>query len=237
MTPAEAAFYLGIPNVLMVNFGGIPTPDVFDQNAMALSPLQQVVWSIIGDSSSTRNDSQSDLEPVLALAAQFPNITGAIMDDFFHAPDADGKVSRVSVAQLAEFHAALHAVPRPLDLWVVLYRHDLEFGVQDHVAQCDVVNFWTWEPAQLWNLEANFARVEAMAPTKRKVLGCYMYDFNEGKPMPLDVMEHQCTLGLRWLREGRIDGMVFLASCICDTGLDAVEWSKRWIAEVGDQTL
>ena len=46
-----------------------------------------------------------------------------------------------------------------------------------------------------------------------------------------------CELGLRWLREGRIEGMIFLASCICDLGIETVEWTRAWIAEVGEQKL
>jgi hypothetical protein len=51
--------------------------------------------------------------------------------------------------------------------------------------------------------------------------------------MPLPVMEQQCSLGLRWLQEGRIEGMIFLASCLCDLGLEPVEWTRKWIAEHG----
>jgi hypothetical protein len=50
--------------------------------------------------------------------------------------------------------------------------------------------------------------------------------------MPLELMQKQCEIGLRWLREGRIEGMIFLASCICDIELETVEWTRRWIAEV-----
>jgi hypothetical protein len=55
--------------------------------------------------------------------------------------------------------------------------------------------------------------------------------------MPLDRMERQCTLGLEWLRRRRIEGMIFLATCICDLDLDAVEWTRRWIAQVADEKL
>jgi len=48
--------------------------------------------------------------------------------------------------------------------------------------------------------------------------------------MPLDAMARQCELGLRWLHEGRIEGMIFLASCICDLKLETVEWARNWIA-------
>ena len=80
-------------------------------------------------------------------------------------------------------------------------------------------------------------RVERLAPSIRKVLGCYMWDYGENKPMPVSFMEKQCQLGQRWLDEGRINGMIFLASCICDYGLEAVEWTRAWIRKAGDDKL
>jgi len=50
-------------------------------------------------------------------------------------------------------------------------------------------------------------------------------------------MEHQCELGLKWLREGNIEGMILLASCICDLDLEAVEWTREWVATVGGEEL
>ena len=64
-----------------------------------------------------------------------------------------------------------------------------------------------------------------------------MWDYGEKKPMPLELMQHQCELGHEWLRQGRIDGMIFLASCICDLDLEAVEWTRQWIAHNGDEPL
>ena len=55
--------------------------------------------------------------------------------------------------------------------------------------------------------------------------------------MSVGLMEMQCETGLKWLREGRIQGMIFLASCICDLDLDAGEWTRRWIARVGDERI
>jgi hypothetical protein len=64
-----------------------------------------------------------------------------------------------------------------------------------------------------------------------------MWDYGIKRPMPLDLMKFQCKCGLRWLKEGRIEGMIFLASCICDLDLETVEWTKQWIAQVGGQSL
>jgi hypothetical protein len=236
MTPAEAAYYLALPNLVMVTFAGKPEPPL-DPHARALMPLKRLVWSIIGDSSSTRHDRATDLEEVIALSARFPNIVGAIMDDFFHAPDARGTVSRVGLDDLASFHSRLHAAPRSLDLWVVVYTHDLALPIAPHLEHCDVITFWTWRAEELRNLADNFAALEALGPKHSKVLGCYMWDYGARRPMPVDFMEHQCRQGLRWLEEGRVQGIIFLASCICDLGLDAVEWARAWIAEVGDRPL
>jgi hypothetical protein len=224
MTPAEAACYMGVSNVLFITYGNRPEPP-FDQHLLALSPLDRVVWSIVGDSSSPR----ADLDEVLALAPRFPNLAGAIMDDFFHAPDASGAVSRVSAAELQRYRARLQAAARPLDLYVVVYAHDLGLPLQPHLEPCDAVTFWTWTSDKLAELEQNFARLEAIAPGKRKLLGCYMWDFGAGRPMPLERMQYQCRVGQDWLRQSRIEGMILLSSPICDLGLETVEWAREWI--------
>jgi len=138
-----------------------------------------------------------------------------------------------SLESLRRLRDRLRSSARPLDIWVVLYTG--EFGLpslQSHLDLCDVVTMWTWTAAELANLEANFARFGEIVGPKRKVLGCYMWDYGAHQPMPVEAMQHQCERGLQWLREGRLEGMIFLASCICDLGLEAVEWTKRWLAGV-----
>ncbi len=50
-------------------------------------------------------------------------------------------------------------------------------------------------------------------------------------------MEHQCELGLKWLREGRIHDMIFLANTVLDVGLPSAEFSRHWINKVGNEKL
>jgi hypothetical protein len=50
-------------------------------------------------------------------------------------------------------------------------------------------------------------------------------------------MQQQCELGLKCLREKRIEGIVFLNNGVMDIGYEAVEWTRRWIEKVGDARL
>ena len=100
-----------------------------------------------------------------------------------------------------------------------------------------MISLWTWEAKDLERLEENFLRFKTLAPNKRTLLGCYMWDFGTGKPMPIAAMKKQCEFGLRQLQAGQVEGLIFLASNICDLDLETVEWTRRWIVEVGDQSL
>ena len=143
-----------------------------------------------------------------------------------------------ALGALKRLRKRLDALEPPLALWVVLYTHEFDKAIlPQHLGLCDVVTMWTWRARDLVRLDANLARFEKLVGPKRKVLGLYMYDYGTGKPMPVEAMERQCETGLRWLRQRRIDGMIFLASCICDLDLDAVEWTRRWIAKVADKPL
>jgi hypothetical protein len=154
-------------------------------------------------------------------------------------PDDGPDEGPFSAAALRRLRDRLRAGPgRPLDIWVVLYTGEFAMSVlRPHLDLCDAVTMWTWRSADLAGLDASFRRFEELAAGKRKVLGLYMWDYGDRKPMPVEAMEHQCRTGLGWLRGGRIEGMIFLASCICDLGLEAVERSRRWIAEVGAEPL
>jgi hypothetical protein len=226
ITPAEAADYLGVPNLIMVRYAGKPQPP-FDRYAASLRSLNQVVWSIVGAHGETGGD---ELHDVLTLATRLPNVTGVIMDDFFGAGEDGPQRVAMPIDDLQNIRSRLN-VGRPLDLWIVLYTHQLDEPVTGHLRFCDKVTLWTWQAEDLVALEVNFARLQSLAPTMSKLLGCYMWDFAAARPMPLDCMQQQCELGLRWLRSGAIEGMIFLGSPICDLGLDAVEWTRQWIGQ------
>ena len=135
-----------------------------------------------------------------------------------------------------------------MDIWVTLYTYEL---LPNHPAYrpCDpplskfldlfdVLTLWTWDANDLPKLEEGLAALEAVAPKSRRIaLGMYVWDYSHNRPMPLDLMQYQCELGLKWLKEKRVSELIFLGNTVLDMGLPSVEFSRNWIAKVRSQPL
>ena len=126
---------------------------------------------------------------------------------------------------------------KKLPITAVVYARQISASLKPYLDEVDQLSLWTWRPADLDHLEHNLTALEQLIPGKPVLLGCYMYDFAQGKPIPVEQMKMQVELGHRWLGEGRIAGMIFLATPNVDVGLKAVDWTREWIAQVGEEQL
>jgi hypothetical protein len=50
-------------------------------------------------------------------------------------------------------------------------------------------------------------------------------------------MKLQWETGLRFLRERRIDGIIFLGNTVMDLGFECVDWTRERIRETADMPL
>ena len=238
MTPAEGAFFLGVPNIIMVQssegeakYGRLEPP--FAQYLVALRPLKRVAWSVVG---SGGFHAPQETQEVLELARSTPNFAGIMLDDFFTG-SKEGKRAQLTVTELAEIRRQLKQIPKKLDILVTLYVGHLDLPLRDYLELIDVITLWTGNSADLVKLEANLKKAETLAPKKRKMLGCYVVDYGLKQGTPLPLMKLQCETGLRWIREGRIEGIVFLGNTTMDMGFPSVDWTRQWIQKVGDTKL
>lgn len=248
--PVAAAHRMGLANMIFVRYDGKPAAP-FDDYYVPFQKLDRVLWSLVAAGGGT---SQMERDAAFSLAERNPNIVGFILDDFFHEPAAGNAAD-----PLPDTPAAADAADRPfraslspeelrilrrrqvrgarLPLMAVIYTRQVKPGARAHIAEVDQLCLWTWRPADIEHLADNFAALEQLAPDKQLFLGCYMYDFHESKPLPVALMRQQVELGHQWLKEGRIAGMIFLATPNVDIGLEAVEWTSRWIQANGSERL
>jgi hypothetical protein len=263
MTPAEGAFWLNVPNLLLIRSSDLPplpssepgrTKTSFEQWATSFQPLDRVVWSVVG---SGGKGGMAELPHVIWLAKKYPNITGIYLDDFIidDKKQADGRIAGRPALHPDELKSArqqMKAVGHPMKIWVTLYTHEIcpprktkspgFRGCNPPLAQFldlfDVLTLWTWNADELPALEENLAALEAIAPKNHRIaLGMYIWDFPNRRPVPLELMKHQCESGLKWLKEKRIHELIFLANTVLDVSLPGADFARKWIAEVGGTRL
>lgn len=226
MEPKEGCDYLGIPNICRVGMSGKPEPP-FDDEAEKIKDAPKVVWSIIGDNGSLRNDDGSDdTEAVIEVAKKYPNIVGAVMDDFL----SEKRRAVYSPEIIGDRAEMLHNAG--LKLWTVIYENELIETSEPYLDKCDVITFWTWYSELLTDVEKNLAKLKSMLHKNQKIyLGCYMWDYGNSQLMPMDRMKYQLELYKKLIEAGEVEGIIFCSNCIADIGLDAVEYTRKWIAE------
>lgn len=234
ITPAEGAFMLDIPNVMMIVCDGQPANFSAEAYGYAESfiRMKNVQWSVTGSGGFSAGNEEAF---ICKLAEEYPNVTGAFLDDFFADPyktsgDTPAERDKYAKARMEDIAEKLKKAPRPLDIHIVYYDHsmDMDLSIFDKVT---TLSLWTWESEKLANLEDNFLKMEKQFPDKKKMIGIYMFDFPNRCSIPIELMEHQCNFALRMLKEGRIDGIIFEANSVMGIGLESELWLRNWIEE------
>jgi hypothetical protein len=240
MTPAEGALYLSIPNIIMVQvqdkdqgivYEGFQPP--FDQYAMALRPFDRVSWSIV-ESAGVTDAGRRD--QIIEMAMKTPNIVGLYMDDFFHRPPKT-PLGSLSLEELRQIRQRVNTPQKRLDITVTFYMDQLSLPIADYLKLIDCVALWTHTPSDLVNIETHLNELKRISPSSRVLLGCYFYDFHDRQPLSVESMQLQCETGLRLLRSGHIEGIVFLGNSVEDQGFECIEWTRQWIQKVGGMKL
>lgn len=234
MTPLEGCEFFGIDKCCRVVMWNDPAPP-YDNAAEELSSLSQVVWSVVGDGGSDRTDSElGELDEVIRIANKYPNIVGGVLDDFF----LPRRMEVFKPEHLAKMRHKLHTdADRELDLRVVVYTHEIKPEIAPYLKECDVITYWTWIGSHLENFDEYFETLKSYAPDKRFMVGLYMWNYGECRPYTRAQMDFQFQKYFDLLMNKTIDGVIICSNCIADVGIEAVEWTKNWLNQIGDAEI
>lgn len=225
MTPEQFAEEYGIKKAFIVSYGGNIQPP-FDNFAKRFAVLDEVKWSVLGDSSTPLPDAElgntDDIIDVLDVAK---NITGGIVDDFF-SPE---RLKRFTPEVLMKIKNTLNA--NGLDFWCVLYDMQLDMELEKYLDCFDGITFWIWKSTELPNTEKHLEKFFALAKNKPTMLGIYLFDYGTGAvPMDPELFEAQISLYFDLLKKKKTDGIVFCSSTVGDADLEANKILKRYLA-------
>lgn len=231
ITPAEGAFYLGLNNMVMA-VAPPPFTSAADYLMFTFKPMNKILWAIGASGGLNKIDN----EFIVSLSEKYDNVVGASMDDFnamFKDYPEPLKTKKIQET-IGTIKKDLSKAKKQLELNAVLYFYELKSVNPDAFSELDGISFWTWDSNELVNLEENFENACKMFPKQKKMLGVYLYDFRNYHPIPIDRMKHQCETGLKLMKEGKVDGMIFEANSVMGAGFEGDEWLRNWIMEVAE---
>lgn len=235
MTPMEGCLYLGIQKTFMV-------PDICDIDAykrrqynMSFETLKEVAWQFKIDYQNGIRPEQAD--PLIEEAKECKNITAVVLDDFVKK----GQYVNLSVESLWALRDHLHE--NGLQMWMVLYTEEFGFkkeedeAFQKYIEPFDGIIMWNWRESEYPEIPEKFEIFKEMTRNKRRMVGCYLYNFGQGCPATGSVVKWQLDLYRKWQFDGEIEGVVLHTNALADVGYEAYAACREWMAEHGDDEI
>ena len=232
MTPMEGAVYLGARNMFMVPVG---VPVNRRQYNKSFSTLNKVGWEIYG-----AGKDPSIIEPLIEESREFPNIDCGVFDDFVRG----GTYRNIPLDNMYAVQRRLHDNGvRRLDMWMVLYTH--EFGLdsasdadfQPYIGPFDGIIMWTWKESDVPLIDAKFEIFRKMTAGKRRMVGCYLYNFGERKQATGRAVKWQLDRYRELMQAGEIEGVVLHTNTMADLDYEAYDVALEWMRQHGDEPI
>ncbi len=232
MTPLEGAKHFGIKKLCRVKMG-VDTNLSLRAEVEKLGEMDSIVLSIIGSGGCEfHKDGKDDLEEVLKICRDHPQVIAGIMDDFISPARMETYTPDVLLRMRQRLHTALE---RKVEFWTVMYERDLaeadEEEVRRRLQMFDLFSFWTWFGENLDNLEENYQKIRALAGKKRMLMGVYMWDYGNKCTLSDERMHHQIEFVEEKTAKGEIEGIILCSNCVADIGLSAERIVYDWLCK------
>lgn len=221
---AAACREMGIPGCFVVRWRNLPSKADLAAYMRQFADTRRVGFSI---TDSSVEPFEEKVRMGFELADRMPNLTSLVMDDFW-----SGAAKGADLAKIARVREGTAA--RGMRLSVVLYSdaNGVKGEYKEVLDLCDEITFWFWHGKNVGTIEAQVDRLRDLVGEEKPILlGQYMYDFGDKKPLPGADMERQLAATSRLLARRAIHGVIFHCTPLVDMDLDAVKVSKAWIRE------
>lgn len=223
MDPIGGLEFFGINNLCRVKLSA-EAGNSFINDPWLGSPAKSICLSLI---SAGGNTSSNDIDDIIKMARADSRVTSAVMDDFL-----TGERPKIYTPEvLLNFKNRLNnEAGRKLELWSVLYEREFDIIDAERAKIFDVTTFWTWFGENLESLPESLKKMSDIVEGGRMMLGVYMYDFGNKKPLSDSAMIKQLEFAEEKLRTGEIEGIILCSNVIADIGLNAVNITKDWLS-------
>jgi hypothetical protein len=223
MTVGDGLAMLGLNKAMMC---GMLPPN--EEEFYRVSHCERLLWEMSLDEGFAF---EHNLATIVQLHDSHPTVEGVLLDDFSTAEIKRG-------AKPSVLKAMRKAMPGDLGLWIVVYSMSLGIpDLTDYLRHVDGVSFWVWHARDLPAVERDLKHCNELSGGLPTILGLYLYDFGEGRPLTQAQMASQLDSATDLLRDGHCEGLCLLASSVLDVGLESVEFTRSWLRQHGDEPL
>ena len=231
--PAERAELLGVPNIAMAGPGLPRNDEVAFALTAEVAHAPRLVWEIGCDDEAGGPpfEYEETVARIARVADKYPQLEGVLLDDM-----SSQKVARgFKPEHIRSLKSLLVEACPQVKVWGVVYTMNLSIpDIDDYLRELDIINLWVWHAKDLVDLEQHVVRIEDKYPDKPIVLGLYLYDYGDGRGMPLASLDMQCSVALKLLHEKRLQDLVLLT---ITNDEQAVTQAAEWVAEVGGDPI
>ncbi len=236
VSPVEGVSYMNASCLMYNNLGD----NKFDMNLESelAKDIKKVGWCIDEGATNPPN-----ITAICKKAKEYPNIKMGMFDDFFSLTNRENNFINYTPQLMAAIREELHAAG--LEMWVVLYTRDMRLvpmeTIRSFLKEFDGVSLWFWDESEILNDYDKYVEI-FMEETKnqKRMMGCYVYNFGEGKPATVKAVIHQLEKAKEMMIKGNVEGL-FIHTNPCfglkDEPFEAVDACQAWMREHGDDMI
>jgi len=96
---------------------------------------------------------------------------------------------------------------------------------------------WNWWEKNYQQIPAKFESFKKLTEGKRRMCGCYLWNFGEKKPATGEAVKRQLDWYRQWMMSGEMEGVVLHTNTMADLDLEAYDVAVAWMQEHGDEIL
>ncbi len=236
VSPVEGVDYMNA-SCLVYNNLGENKFDMILESELA-KDVKKVGWCIDDGATNPFN-----ITAICDMAKKYPNIKMGMFDDFFSLTNRENNFSNYTPQLMAEIREELHAAG--LEMWVVLYTRDLRRLsidlIRSFLKEFDGVSLWFWDEIEILEHYDEYVELfKKETEGKKRMMGCYVYNFGEGKPATVNAVIHQLEKAKEMMIKGDVEGL-FIHTNPCfglkDEPFEAVDACQKWMQEHGDDII
>jgi len=229
MSPVDGMEYLGARNIFYVPMGW-QTDRIAETERM--KDVREVGWSVEVAARNPENVTEAAM-----LAKKYPNVTRAVFDDFFNDENVANNYLNYTPELLAKFRQELHSAGA--EMWMVLYtkQFDLGLDLKPFIDEFDGISLWFWTAQDVENFDKRLSTFFSLTENKKRLVGCYLYDFGGEKPVKKETVAFQLEKNREFIMNSLTEGVILHTNAVADLGHEGVELAREWLAAHGDENV